>query len=85
MKDKDAWSDEIIEGDLNKLLKVESNGRWLTPDITSHFAYFYNTLNCAMSVENPFAVPWLYPALGFRSEGSISLESPDKKDLRMVN
>jgi hypothetical protein len=48
MKDKDAWNDEIIEVELTKLLKEVANGRWLTPDITSHFAYFYNTLNCAM-------------------------------------
>jgi len=64
---------------------VYANGKWLTPDITSHFAYFYNTLNCAMSVMDPFRNVRDFPALEFRSESTFSLESPDKRDLKMVN
>lgn len=41
-----VWADENIDEAIKQVLRVKNNGAYLNVDITAHFEYFYNTLEC---------------------------------------
>jgi hypothetical protein len=90
-KQKECWADEFIEEQIQVLLKVEENGKFLMPDITAHIEYFYNTLNFAFQASNPFTHTGDFPALSYKkpsqsseSYSDLKLLSPDKLALPML-
>lgn len=66
-------TDEQIDSQYKEYLKVRRNGKFFSLDIVAHLEYFYNTLNMASHLENPFTEPKRYPALLYKDENN----SPD--------
>lgn len=58
-----VWADENLDEAIKSVLRVKANGAHLNVDITAHFEYFYNTLECDNYTQNPFMMTSCYPAL----------------------
>jgi len=58
-----VWADENLDEAIKQVLKLKANGAYLNVDITAHFEYFYNTLECNNHTQNPFKMTSCYPAL----------------------
>ena len=59
------WEDSAIDKETKRFLKVYDKGLELPFDIVSHMEFFYNTLLCSHSTQNPFRHPLAYPALNY--------------------
>ena len=47
------WADENLDEELKSLLSSVRNGKYLSVDLVAHIEYFYNTLECVHTTENP--------------------------------